>query len=268
MKSLLNRSIFALSLWLLGSVSLSAQTTGVSKTPVAGLARPDDPVCIVIGFDAKPERRTEFHAYLKGEGSKALDGWKAAGKISDYQIVFQNFDECNGAPDALLIVTFAKFVDSYGWTDVEIESPSGLTPAGVKLAKARYSVIVERISHRRVDTPSTAAFEVSLYTTTKDKAAYRKFAREYPTALFENWIGQGAVSEYSIYVPLQPYGHPWDSMIILGYKDAAAHAGSNKVKTKSYADLANDVAYNSQAVTRDAMRTKVNECFYHPISRN
>ena len=270
MKTSLYRSLTSAAVALLCLVSApfaGAQTGTVEPRKTAGLMHPENPTCLLIGYDAKPESRAAFHKYLRGEGLKQLEAWKAAGKLQKYQIVFQNFDECNEGPDAILILTFEKFVDSYKWVDVEIENPSGLTPAGQKLAQARYSVLAENIATRDVgnEDPSATVFEVSVYDTTKDKVAYKKFVAEYPQAMFENWIGQGAVAEYSVYVPMQPYGHPWDSMIILGYKNATAHAGSAKVKVKSYADLAGNVAYNTQLVTRDTMRTKVGEVFYHPI---
>src|SRR5581483_11187425 len=120
--------------------------------------------------------------------------------------------------DAVVTVTFPNYMGSYKWVDIEKTMPGGLAAEGLKLGSPKWSVLADCIAHgeAKVRHPSQAAYEVSQYEF-DDEAAYKKFAQSYPAKMFQNWMGQGAVSSYSIYMAQNVEGAAWGAFIVLEY---------------------------------------------------
>lgn len=260
------------SLCLIAALLTSAFSMGGAaadeSTPrtTAGLMTHNDPTSLVIAYQAKPEARAAFRDYLKTKGTASFERWKKEGVYSNYQILFQQLTGYNDSTDAFVILTFPNYLATTRWVQIDQQSPGGLSVEGLKLAGVKHSAFAERVAHRRVGNavPANEVYEISQYQI-GEKPQYRKFVAEYPVKMFDNWMAQGNVSEYTVYLALHHAGAPWQAMIVLGYRDAQSYSTSAEMKIKSYAALQSDQAWKAQEASRDGSRKKFIESFYSAV---
>jgi hypothetical protein len=268
MQKILGRACLAGWLGCLGLGLADAQAPGTASTKnTADIMHPDEPTHLVIGYRAEPVNRADFRSYLESAEKAQLERWRRDGIILDYQILFMGITRFNDDADAVLIVTFPTYLGTYRWVEIERTMPGGLAAAGLKLGAPKWSLLADCIAHGEaaVRHPGRAAYEVSQYEF-EDEKAYPKFALNYPAKMFRNWLDQGALSAYAIYTAQNGEGAPWNSFIVLEYKDRAAYSHSAQVKIRGYAQLAGDPGWVAAEKIRVAAKRKTHECFYESIA--
>jgi hypothetical protein len=245
-----------------------ANAQGIASTKnTADIMHPDEPTHLVIGYRSKPADRAAFRSYLESTEKAQLEEWKKQGVILDYQILFMGLTRFNDDVDAVLTLTFPTYLGSYKWVDIEKSMPGGLSPEGLKLGSPKWSVMADCIAHGEAEVrhPGEAAYEVSQYDF-EDEKAYKNFALSYPAKMFQNWLGQGALSAYAIYMAQNGEGSPWGSFIVLEFKDRNSYSHSAQVKIRGYSQLASDPDWVAAEKIHVAAKHKTHECFYTSVA--
>src|SRR5688500_9936942 len=88
----------------------------------------EGPFSIFITFQCKPEHEAAFRAHMAGAGVQKFEQGKRQGAFKDYLILFSSYvNSGDTAPDMLVRLDFAKYVDSANWKKVEQTNPAGMT---------------------------------------------------------------------------------------------------------------------------------------------
>jgi hypothetical protein len=226
-----------------------------AENPVQGGPRE-----LLITYRAEPAARPAFRAYLLSKQVMELEKLEHEGVLERYQILFNPFVQPR-TWDALTVLTFKSFVDTKRWQEIERTSPGGLSAAGLKLAKpvGTYSADLAWDNAAAADAgpPADRVFYVIPYSYVSANQ-YRNYVNGYVIPQVENWLSEGALSRYRIYLNRYPVGdpEPWDALIIYEYRNLDSFGHRDEVSAKTRTELQANPAWKQLSDTKSQIRTE------------
>ncbi len=177
------------------------------------------PLTLIIQYKCLPGQRTEFRQRMAVIGLHNFEKWKADGILSAYQLLFSRYVDTNGW-DMLALLTFEKYADLSRWRAVEASMPAGLPVDAVSLSSSveTYPADLMRQGTSR-QSGVRPVYLVVPYTISVAAPAYLKYFDVYVRPQFEGWIQEGVLSRYQVFMQRYTAGRPWDTLILLTYKD-------------------------------------------------
>lgn len=246
---------------LLVAISVAAASSPASDTEGG------DPVSIVIAYKARPETRAAFRAHMETDGAAQFARWQMDGVFQRMQLLFTPY--AGSSPfDMIVILDFARYTDLGRWKEVEQKMPGGLTPAGLALAAPENSWLAELVAQGETTARdrSKAADLLSFYAVITDGVRYKKYVEGYTVPQLKGWIEAGVLGAYSMYVN-QGVGTSWNALLVLEYKDLAALARRETVKSGVRQRLASaDPVWKTWSNDKGAIRNETSLVPADPIT--
>jgi hypothetical protein len=192
-------------------------------TMVLSIAAQDDPkqtgpTTLVIEYHCLPAQR----AQLRQAGTGALREFatlKNNSALSGYHLLFSRYVNTNSW-DMLAVLNFRTFAEATKWKAIERRTPAGLSAEGLAATSAIFTYPVDGVRSNAAESPPAhPVYLVIPYTVSVAEPAYLQYVDGYVRPQFEGWIREGVLSRYEIFLQRYTASRPWDSLILLQYKD-------------------------------------------------
>lgn len=186
--------------------------------PIAAHAE-SGPKSLLITYKSTPANRPAFRQYLEGAGTARFEALKKAGRIADYQFLFNWYNDTL-TWDAMAIIRFRDYADVAHWKTLERTSPGGLDAKGLALGEPVITVSADLLWEDGAAAPpaSGRVFYVIPYEY-RELAEYKKYVDGYVIPQVQGWMREGILSRYRIFLNRYPVGASWDALFVYEYKD-------------------------------------------------
>lgn len=259
-RSILASACAALALAIAGGVpSAAAQEKG------------EGPFSLFITFQCKPENKAAFRAHMAGAGVQKFEQWKKQGVYKDYLVLFSSYvNSGDTAPDMLVRLDFAKYVDSANWKKVEQASPAGMTAEALKLCPPVTSYLAD-LNYEGGPSPKRdlrkAVYLWIPYHLEKGigKPVYKKYFETYVKPQNDGWLKDGALSWWGVYFNQHNTGKPWDMIFLYEYSDMVGLARRDNVKEAVRAQLKSDPVWKEVSDNKQSYRWEDQVIIMDPI---
>jgi hypothetical protein len=197
--------------------------------------RADGPLAIAITYHAAPANRVAFRSALENFAAPQFKRWKDEGVLrSATLLVNRHVDSVTW--DAMAILTFASYVDVQRWNRIEHECPGGLTPQALALTSAIETAPGDFVREGG-ESSAHPAYLVIPYELTVATDEYLAYLDGYVLPQVDGWKEEGVLARYGIFLARYPAGRPWQSMLVLEYRDDAALGARDATTAKVRARL-------------------------------
>jgi len=203
-------------------------------TPLLAQKRGEGPTTLFITYQCSPEKRAAFKAHMTGPGVGQFEKWKKAGTFKDYLILFSSYSRFNGPTwDMLVRLDFDRYVDTQKWKAVDSAAPGGLSPEALALCSptGSYLTDLEWQNARPTRNPAKAVYVVVGYRA-HDRGMYSRYFQSKVKLDFDQWIEEGALSWYGVYLSQHRAASPWDVVHVLEYTDVVGLARRDVVRNQ------------------------------------
>ena len=237
------------------------KTARIIPCLLAGLAlvaqddpKDNGPTTLIIAYRCNPAQRFELREYMELAGVKRFEEWKHNGILSNYRILFSRYVDTNNW-DMLAILSFANYDNVEKWKYVERRSPSGLPPnvLAMTIGISTYpaDVFIEKASDATVVHP---VYFVIPYTYSVPTPEYLQYVRDYVQPQFDGWIEEGILVRYEMFLQRYTPSRPWDSLIVLEYKDDASFGLREKTVAKVRERLKSNPTWKALSDNKHSVR--------------
>src|ERR1700682_393838 len=205
------------------------------------------PTSIIITYRCPAASRPLFRDSLVSKDLPRFEKWKKAGVIKDYRFLFSWFVDEN-TWDSMALLTFNKYADVNRWREIEKISPGGLTEESLRLGGPNNTYSAD-LTWRgvapiaKVDSSKSVFFVIPYDVVSLEE--YKPYVAGYVVPQIEGWIKEGVLSSYSLYLNRYYAGKPWDSLLVLDYKDMESFGRREKVVAKVRAALSADTKWKT-----------------------
>jgi hypothetical protein len=198
--------------------------------------RGEGPTTLFITYQCSPERRAAFKAHMSGPGVKEFEKWKKAGTFKEYLILFSSYSRFNGSTwDMLVRLDFDRYVDTEKWKAVDATSPGGLSAEALALCSPTGTYLTDlQWDNARSARDLAKAIYVVVGYRAHDRGQYARYFESKVKLDFDQWIEEGGLSWYGVYLSQHRAASPWDVVHLLEYTDAAALARRDVVRLKMH----------------------------------
>jgi hypothetical protein len=193
---------------------------------------------------------------MRGDGLKQLDGLKSRGALESYHVLFSRYVDTNSW-DMLAILRFGRYEDAARWHEVEIQYPAGLPREAVETVTAVESYPADLIHHEDPGTPrERPVYMVIPYTYSVPPPEYLKYFDDYVRPQVQGWMRAGVLASYDLFLQRYTAARPWDSFLVLEYKDDAALGAREKIVAKVRQELQSNPAWKALADSKHKIRAE------------
>ena len=216
--------------------ALAALLCIASLSSNAADARASGPLAIVITYHATPANRAALRHAMEDSEAKQFRRWQDEGVLESARLlVNRHVDSVTW--DALAILTFARYSDVERWNAIERTSPAGLSPKALALVSAVETTPGDMMKEGGKDSGAKpGVFLVIPYEYLVPVGEYLSYLDGYVVPQMDGWMEEGVLSRYGVFLARYPAGRPWQSMLILEYKNdealGARDATTAKVRTR------------------------------------
>lgn len=239
--------------------------------PLTAQERGEGPASLFITYRCDPQKRAAFRAHMAGPGVAQFEEWKSEGVYKDYLVLFSAY--VNGgdtAPDMMVRLDFAKYVDTDAWKAIERTSPAGLSPEALALCTPVTSYLADLTWEGGPSPSRNLAKAVYLwipYHLEKGvgKPEYKKYFSTYVKPQNEGWLAAGALSWWGVYLNQHNTGKPWDIVFLYEYADSVGLARRDNVKEAVRAKLRNDPVWKAVSDNKQSFRIEDQVIIMDPI---
>jgi len=247
------------------AVVLAALVCMLSAYPTrAADPRASGPRALVITYHTTPANRIAFRKELD-ESARQWQRWKENGVLQSYRMLYNRYiDSANW--DAMALLTLAGDAGMEGWKKIEQEAPAGLSPKALSLTTLIATVPADLIRQNgTVQASQNSVFLVIPYEYVVPLDEYIAYLDNYVLPQTDGWMDEGVLARYGVYIARYPAGRPWQSLLVLEYKNdealGARDAAVAKVrarlkenpKWKAISDSKKNVRVEKQPVLADSM---------------
>jgi hypothetical protein len=192
------------------------------------------PRALVITYHTLPANRIAFRKELE-ESARQWERWKGNGVLESYRVVYSRYiDSANW--DAMALLTLAGDAGMAGWKKIELEAPAGLSPKALSLTTSVDTVPADLMRQNGSAQAQNSVFVVIPYETVVSLDDYLAYLDGYVLPQTEGWMEEGVLGRYGVYIARYPAGRPWQSLLVLEYKNDEALGGRDaavaKVRTR------------------------------------
>ncbi len=212
------------------------------------------PVALVIQYKCQPSQRVEFRRRLSRETLPHFEQLKSEGMLLEYHLLFSRYVDTN-TWDALALLAFSSYEQVARWRHVEANMPAGLSEPLIAIVASieTYPVDLVRQAFSSKSAPTPVYFVIP-YAYSVPTAAYLKYADDYVLPQFSGWMKEDVLSGYQLYLQRYTAGRPWDSLIVLKYKDDESFGRREQVVAKVRAQLQSDAVWRAASENKQNLR--------------
>ena len=202
---------------------------------------------------------------MRGDGLKQFDQLRNRGVLESYRVLLSRYVDTN-LWDMLAILRFRRYEDVARWREVETQHPAGLPRDAVETVIAIETYPADLMRHEDPGPPpERPVYMVIPYTYSMPAADYLKYFDDYVRPQVQGWMHAGVLAAYNLFLQRYTASRPWDSFLVLEYKDDAALGMREKVVAKvrqelqsnsvwkALADSKHDIRVEKQAVIADEL---------------
>jgi hypothetical protein len=231
----------------------------------------EGPMSIFITYQCPAKTKGEFRSYMSGPGVNQFEKWKRDGVYKDYLILFSAYvNTGDTAPDMLVRLDFANYVDSANWKKVEQTNPAGLSSKGHSLCEPKTTYLAD-LNYQ--GTPSkTRDLKKAVYLWIPyhlekgtSKSTYKRYFETYVKPQNEGWLADGALSWWGVYFNQHNTGRPWDMIFLYEYSDIRGLARRDNVKEAVRAVLRDDPVWKKASDEKQTYRWEDQVIVMDPI---
>jgi len=210
----------------------------VLAMPAAFAADPGDAgsPATVITYHAAPANRVALRKALEEDEAPRLERWKREGVLKDARLLVNRHID-SATWDAMAILTFAGAREAERWDRViEKETPAGLSPRALALVSAIDTAPAEIV---RAGGKASAGGPLIVipYEVTVPVPDYLAYLDGYVVPQMDGWMQEGVLASYAVALPRYHAGRPWQSLLVLEYRDDEALAMRDATTAKVRARL-------------------------------
>ena len=187
---------------------------------VAADPRESGPLAIVITYHAAPANRAAFRKAMQESEVPRFERWKSDGVLKEVRILFNRYVD-SAAWDAMALITFARYDDLQAWKRIEQASPAGISPATLALTTAIETTPGDFMRAEGRGHPGSTWLVIP-YEYVVPVNDYIAYLDGYVVPQLQGWMEEGPLASYGVLLARYPAGRPWQSMLILEYRDDAA----------------------------------------------
>jgi hypothetical protein len=216
------------------------------------------PVTLLIQYRCPPANRPRLREAMAARGGPRLAALKSGGGLENYLVLFSRYVDSSNW-DMLTLLSFRAYKDAIAWKDMESRAPAGLDPEDLQLTSAIHTYPLDRLRH---DSPSAAVapgapvYLVIPYNLVVSPAEYMNYVDEYVRPQMEGWIRERVLSHYDLLLQRYTAGRPWDSLLILQYRDDAALGRRESVVAKVRQQLRSQPVWRALSGSKQTIRTE------------
>jgi len=96
---------------------------------------------------------------------------------------------------------------------------------------------------------------------------YKPYVSGYVIPQLEGWIREGVLASYNLYLNRYYAGRPWDSLLILEYKDMESFGQRESVIAKVRAELNADAKWKALSENKKNIRTEKESVLAEDLSK-
>ena len=242
MKTIIAMRILALACALLAATSFAADP------PDSG------PLAMLIAYHATPANRAALAKALDESEAPRLRRWKDEGVLQSARLlVNRHVDSVTW--DAMAILTFANADGVRRWQRIEHDFPAGLAPKTLALVSAIEEVPGD-IRREGGKSSATGVQLVIPYEVSVSAEEYLSYLDGYVLPQMDGWMDEGVLARYGIFLARYPAGRPWQSMLILEYKDDAALGRRDATTAKVRARLKDNPTWKAISDAKKTLRSE------------
>jgi hypothetical protein len=224
------------------TLALQAQDTG--------------PTTLVITYRCTPDKRPNLRTYMRQAGLQQLEGYRRNAILSGYRILFSRYVDTNNW-DMMMLLSFAQYADVEKWKRIERDSPAGLPPSTLELTISVSTYPVDPMRLKAAgEAPLQPVYLVIPYTWSVSKSDYLQYVDDYVTPQLDGWMTEGVLAGYQIFLQRYTAGRPWDSLLVLEYKDDESLGNREKIVNQVRARLQSNPKWRAIADNKQSIRTE------------
>jgi len=211
---------------------------------------------LLITYRSTPANRPAFREYLQGPASARFEALKKAGKIADYQFLFNWYNDAL-TWDAMAIIEFREYGDVAHWNALEQTSPGGLDASGLALGQPVITVSAD-LQWKEGDAVAAGSGRVFYLIPYeyRDRAEYTRYVDGYVVPQLKGWMQEGILSRYRIFMNRYPVGASWDALFVYEYRDIESFGQREPVIAKVRGPLRDNPEWAALSAIKQQIRSE------------
>jgi len=229
------------------------------------------PMSLFMTYRCPIEKRAAFREHAADALVSQFETWKQQKIFADYLMLFSSFvNTGETAPDMVVRLDFARYVDIQRWKAIERTFPAGLSPRALQLCAPVTSDLVDLSSSGGPAKTRNLTKAIYLWIPYHlergvGKPQYKEYFEGYVKPQADGWLADGALSWWGMYLNQHNTGKPWDIMLLLEYADIDGLARRDVVKQEVRARLRNDPAWKKLNDNKQEFRQEDQVIIMDPI---
>jgi hypothetical protein len=221
------------------------------------------PLAMVITYHTAPANRVAFRQAMEAEVPQ-FARWRSQGVLESSHVMFSRHADSVGW-DAMALITFARYADIERWKEIERERPAGLSQKTLALTTAIETVPGDlvRTGGRAVE---RGVYLVIPYEYLVPAGEYVEYLGSYVVPQMDGWMEEGVLAHYGVFMARYPAGRPWQSMLILEYKDDAALGARDATTAKVRARLKENPKWKAISDSKKNVRNEKSPVLADPLA--
>lgn len=184
--------------------------------------RASGPHTLIITYHTAAANRVAFRRQLEDSAVRLMQRGKLEGVLQSYHMLYNRYVD-SGNWDAMALLTFAADSGLQRWKEIERDAPAGLSPKALALATSIDTAPADLM--RQDSAPQSAqdpVFLVIPYEYLVPLDEYVAYLDGYVVPQMEGWMQEGVLARYGVYLARYPAGRPWQSLLVLEYRNDQA----------------------------------------------
>jgi hypothetical protein len=230
----------------------------LSASNLTASSEQSGPTTLIITYRAAPANRTSFRDSILKTDIPRFEKWKDAGTLENYRLLFNWYVDEN-TWDMMAVLSFHQYSGIARWREIERTSPGGLSQESLRLGVPTSTYSADLNWHGTMpgvngDTSKSVFFVIPYDVTSVEE--YKPYVAGYVIPQMDGWIREGVLRSYTLYLNRYYAGKPWDSLLILEYKDMESFGQRESVVAKVRAALSTDPKWKALSDNKKNMRTE------------
>lgn len=237
-------------------VPLMLALTAVLAAAAQQDPRGSGPTALLIMYRCAPAHRVELRRRIAETGLRRFEEWKGQGLLASYHILFSRYVNTD-AWDMMALLKFSHDMDAQRWKEVERSTPAGLAPDTLALTTAVNTYPADLMLEGQAQgSYKDPVYLVVPYAYSVSTPAYLAYADHYIKPQFDGWLAEGVLASYELFLQRYSGVQPWDSLIVLKYKDEESLGAREKIKEKVRQRLQSNPSWKAIGESKQNIRTE------------
>jgi hypothetical protein len=257
---------------LMSRISWIAIFCAALLQPATGLRAAQErtgPLTLVINYRCAAVNRPSFRNSIVKVDVPRFERWKTEGVLQGYNLLFNWYVDEN-TWDLMAVFTFHTYADVQRWRDIQRISPGGLSPESLRLGVPTNTYSADLNWHGTAPDARTHSIKSVFFVIPYDVVnmdEYKPYVSGYVVPQIDGWIREGVLVSYNLYLNRYYAGRPWDSLLILEYKDLESFGQRESVIAKVRAALSADPKWKALSENKKSLRTEKETVLAEDLSR-